>query len=154
MPFDPPPVLQPLHPPKNSVAGNPENTKNSPETKTTELRPSTPMDRQQPPQVPTSTFGRRPDGAFWGASGSLDEPAPVFIRKHSRNRSSMDSGGLFTIPTVSETKVEPGLRGMMGSASLPDVDPEDPDSDILQELQSILTSNEEHTDTFSISEPG
>jgi len=42
----------------------------------------------------------------------------------------------------------------MGSAGLPDVDPGDPDSDIPRELHSILTSNEEHTDTFSISEPG
>ena len=66
----------------------------------------------------------------------------------------MDSNRLFAIPIASETKVELGLRGTMGSASLPDVDPEDPDSDIPQELQSILTSNEEHTDTFSISEPG
>ena len=154
MPFDPPPVFQPLHPPKNRVASNPKSTKNSPETKTTELRPSTPMDGQQPPQVPTSTFGRRPNKILRNASGSLDGPAPVFIRNHSRNKSSMDSNRLFTIPIASETKVELGLRGTMGSASLPDVDPEDPDSDIPQELQSILTSNEEHTDTFSISEPG
>jgi len=66
----------------------------------------------------------------------------------------MDSNRLFTIPIASETKVELGLRGTMGSASLPDVDPEDPDSDIPQELQSILTNNEEHTDTFSTSESG
>ena len=66
----------------------------------------------------------------------------------------MDSNRLFTIPIASETKVELGLRGTMGSASLPDVDPEDPDSDIPQELQTILTSNEERTDTFSINEPG
>lgn len=154
MPFDPPPVFQPLHPPKNRVASNPKSVKSSPETKTTELRPSTPSDGQQPPQVPTSTFGRRPNKILRNASGSLDGPAPVFIRNHSRNKSSMDSNRLFTIPIASETKVELGLRGTMGSASLPDVDPEDPDSDIPQELQSILTNNEEHTDTFSTSESG
>ena len=41
----------------------------------------------------------------------------------------------------------------MGSTSLPDVNPEDPDSDIPRELQFILT-NEEHTDTLTFSEPG
>jgi len=58
------------------------------------------------------------------------------------------------IPMASETKVELGLRGTMGSTSLPDVNPEDPDSDIPQELQFILTSKEEHTDTLSLTEQG
>jgi len=154
MPFDPPPVFQPLHPPKNRVVSNPKSTKNSPETKTAELRPSTPSDGYQPPQVPTSTFGRRPNKILRSASGSSDGPAPVFSRNHSRNKSSMDSNRLFTIPMASATKAELGLRGTMGSTSLPDVDPEDPDSDIPQELQSILTGSEEPTDTFSSSEPG
>ena len=154
MPFDPPPVFQPLHPPKNRVASNPKSAKNSPETKTTELRPATPPDGLQPPQVPTSTFGRRPNKILRNGFGSLDGPTPVFTRSHSRNKSSLDCNRLFTIPMASETKIELGLRGTMGSASLPDVDPEDPDSDIPQELQSILTSNEEHTDTLPSSEPG
>jgi len=55
---------------------------------------------------------------------------------------------------ASETKVELGLRGTMGCTSLPDVNPEDLDSDIPQELQFILTSNEEHTDTLPLTEPG
>ena len=54
---------------------------------------------------------------------------------------------------LSETKIELGLRGTMGSTSLPDVNPEDPDSDIPQELQFILTSDEEHTDASSSDEP-
>ena len=42
----------------------------------------------------------------------------------------------------------------MGSMILPDINPEDPDSDIPRELQFILTNNEEHTDIFTFSEPG
>jgi hypothetical protein len=55
---------------------------------------------------------------------------------------------------ASETKVELGLRGTMGSTSLPDVDPDDPDSDIPMELQFILTSDEEHTDNLPFPESG
>ena len=155
MPFDPPPVFQPLHPPKNRVASNPKSAKNSPETKTTELRPGTPSDGNQSPQVPTSTFGRRPNKISRSGPSSSDGPAPppVFIRSHSKNQSSLDSNKLFGIPMASETKAELGLRGTMGSTSLPDVNPEDPDSDIPRELQFILT-NEEHTDTLTFSEPG
>jgi len=110
MSFDPPPrVFQPLHPPKNRVASNQKSTKSSPEMKTAELRPSTPLDGQQPPQIPTSTFGQRPNKILRNASGSLDGHAPVFIRNHSRNKSSMDGNRLFTIPITSETKVELGL---------------------------------------------
>ena len=156
MPFDPPPVFQPLHPPKNRVASNPKSTKNSPETKTTELRPSTPLDGNQPPQVPTSTFGERPNKISRHGPGPSDAPAhaPVFSRGHSRTKSSLDSNKLFCIPMASKTKVELGLRGTMGSASLPDVDLEEPDSDIPRELQFILTSNEEHGDALSFAESG
>lgn len=156
MPFDPPPVFQPLHPPKNRVPSNPKSTKNSPETKAVELRPSTPSDGNQPPQVPTSTFGQRPNKISRNGPGASDgpTPAPVFSRSHSRNKSSLDSNRLFSIPMASETKVELGLRGTMGSTSLPEVNSEDPDSDIPQELQFILTSNEEHTDTLTFTEPG
>lgn len=156
MPFDPPPVFQPLHPPKNRVPSNPKSAKSSPETKTTELRPSTPLDGNEPPQVPTSTFGQRPKKISHNGPCSSDvpTPAPVFSRSHSRNKSSLDSSRLFGIPMASETKIELGLRGTMGSTSLPDVNPEDPDSDIPQELQFILTSNEDHTDTLSFVEPG
>ena len=156
MPFDPPPVFQPLHPPKSRVPSNPKSTKSSPETMTIELGPSTPSDGNQPPQVPTSTFGQRPNKISRSGPGASDgsTPAPVFSRSHSRNKSSLDSNKLFSIPMASETKVELGLRGTMGSTSLPDVNPEDPDSDIPQELQFILTGNEEHTDTLSFPEPG
>jgi serine/arginine repetitive matrix protein 2 len=156
MPFDPPPVFQPLHPPKNRIPSNPRSTKSSPETKTAELRPSTPSDRNQQPEVPTSTFGERPNKVSRHGPGSLDvpAPAPVFSRSHSRNKSSLESNKLFFIPMASETKVELGLRGTMGSASFPDVDFEDPDSDIPRELQFILTSNEEHADTLSFTESG
>ena len=156
MPFDPPPVFQPLHPPKARVPSNPKSTKSSPETKNVELRPSTPSDGNQPPQIPTSTFGQRPNKISRNGPGALDgtAPVPVFSRTHSRNKSSLDSNRLLGIPMASTTKVELGLGGTMGSASLPDIDPEDPDSDIPQELQFILTSNEEHTDTLSFIEPG
>ena len=156
MPFDPPPVFQPLHPPKNRVPSNPKSTKNSPETKATELRPSTPLDGNQHPQVPTSTFGERPTKISRPGPGSLDAQAlaPVFSRRHSRNKSSLESNKLFCIPMASETKVELGLRGTMGSTSLPDVDPDDPDSDIPMELQFILTSDEEHTDNLPFPESG
>ena len=55
---------------------------------------------------------------------------------------------------VSETKVELGLRGMTGSASLLDVDFEGADLDIPRELQFILTSNEEHGDALFFTESG
>ena len=156
MPFDPPPVFQPLHPPKTRVPSNPKSTKNSPETKPTELRPSTPLDGNHLPQVPTSTFGERPNKISRRGRSSSDSLAhdPVFSRNHSRNKSSLDSNKLFRIPMASETKVELGLRGTMGSASLPDVDPEDPDSDIPRELQFLLTSDEEHGDALSFTESG
>ena len=155
MPFDPPPVFQPLHPPKNRVPSNPKSTKSSPETKNTELRPSTPLDGNQPPHVPTSTFGEPPNKISRCGAGSTDAstPAPVFSRSHSRNK-SLDSNKLFCIPMPSETKVELGLRGTMGSTSLPDVNLEEPDSDIPGELQFILTSNEDHGDALSFTESG
>ena len=156
MPFDPPPVFQPLHPPKNRVPSNPKSTKSSPETKTTELRPGTPLDGSQLPQIQNSTFGERPNKVLRHDPASLEAPAPtpVFSLTHSRNRSSLDSNKLFHIPMASETKVELGLGGTMGSTSLPDIDLEEPDSDIPRELQFILTSNEEHTDTLSFTKPG
>ena len=156
MPFDPPPVFQPLRPPKNRVSSNPKSTKSSPETKTTELRPATPLDGSQPSQVPTSTFGERPNKISRNGPGSSDAPAPapVFSRRHSRNQSSLDSTKLFCIPMASETKVELGLRGTMGSTSLPDVDLEEPDSDIPKELQFLLTSNEDEGETLSFNESG
>ena len=128
MPFDPPPVSKPLHPPKNRVPSNPKSTKNSPETKATGLRPSTPLDGNQHPQVPTSTFGERPTKISRPGPGSLDAQtlAPVFSRRHSRNKSPLESNKLFCIPMASETKVKLGLRGTMGSTSFPDVDPDDP----------------------------
>lgn len=152
MPFDPPPVFQPLPPPKNRVPSNPKSARNSPETKATELRPSTPLEGSQPPQVPTSTFGERPNKISRHPPASSD--APVFSRSHSRNKSSLDSNKLFSIPMASETKVDLGLRGTMGSAGLPDIDLEEPDSDIPMELQFILTSNEEHGDELSFTESG
>jgi serine/arginine repetitive matrix protein 2 len=154
MPFDPPPVFQPLHPPKNRVSSNPKSTKSSPETTMTELRPSTPLDGYQPPQVPTFTFGERPNKILRHGPGSSDSPTPVFPRSHSRNKSSLDSNRSFCIPMASETMVELGLRGTMGSTTLPDVDLEDPESDIPMELQSILTPSDDHTDTLSFIEPG
>jgi serine/arginine repetitive matrix protein 2 len=155
-PFDPPPVFQPLHPPKNRVPSNPKSTKNSPETKTTELRPSTPLDGYQTPQVPTSTFGERPNKISRHGPSSSDVPAyvPVFFHSHSRNKSSLNSNNLLCIPMASETKADLGLRGTMGSASLPDVDLEEPDSDIPRELQFLLTNNEEHGDALSFTESG
>ena len=147
-PFVPPLVFQPLHPPKNRIPSNPKSTKSSPKMKTMELRPSTPPDGNKPPQVPTSTFRQWPNKISCNGPGALGglAPVPVFSRSHSRNKSSLGSNRLLGIPMASETKIELGLQGMMGSTSLPDVNPEDPDSDIPQELQFILTNNEEHTD--------
>jgi len=156
IPFDPPPVFQPLYPPKNRVASNLTSTKNSPETKSTELRPSTPLDGNQHPQVPTSTFGQRPNKISRNGPGSSGgpAPAPVFSRGHSRNKSSLDSNKLFGLQMASETNVDLGSRGTAGSTSLPDTNPEDPDSDIPQDLQFIFTGDEEHADTLSFTEPG
>ena len=156
IPFDPPPVFQPLHPPKNRVASNPKSTKNSPEIKPAELRPSTPLGGEQPPQVPTYTFGQRPNKISRNGPGSSGGPThvPVFSLSHSRNKSSLDGNNLFGIQMTSEPRVELGSRGTMGSTSLLDADPEDPDSEIPQELQFTLMGNEEHTDTLSFTEPG
>ena len=153
MPFDPPPVFQPLRPPKNRTPSNPKSTKNSPETKATELRPTTPLDRNQLPQVPTSTFGERPNKISRQGPDTPSHPH-FFSHGHSRNKSSLGSHKSSCIPMASETKVELGLRGTMGSASLPDVDLEGADSDIPRELQFILTSNEEHGDALSFTESG
>ena len=156
IPFDPPPVFQPLHPPKNRVSSNPKSTKSSPETKTMELRPVTPCDGNQPPQLPTSAFGQRSNKISRNGLGASDgpAPAPVFSRDHSRSKSSLNSNRIFGIPMASETKVGLGLRGTMGSTSLQDVKTEDLDSDVPQELQFILTSNDDHMDTLSSIEPG
>ena len=86
-------------------------------------------------------------------------PSPLFFPAaiqgiHPRNKSSLESNKLFCIPMASETKVELGLRRTMGSTSLPDVDPDDPHSDIPVELQFILTSDEEHTDNLPFPESG
>lgn len=104
--FNPPPVFQPLHPPKDRVASNPKSTKNSPE-KVMELRPGTLLDGNQSPQVPTSMFGRQPNKISRGRPSSSD--GPVFIRNHSKNKSPLDSNELLDILMVSETKAELGL---------------------------------------------
>ena len=120
------------------------------------MRPSAPLDGNQHLQVPTSTLWEHPTKISRPGPGSLDAQtlAPVFSRRYSGNKSSLESNKLFCIPMASETKVELGLRGTMGSTSLPDVDPDDPDSDILIELQFILTSDEEHTDNLPFPESG
>ena len=100
MPFDPPPVSHPPHSPKNGVASDSKSAKNSPEMKTPKLRPDTPSDGNQSPQVPTSTFGQRPNKISRSGPSSSDGPAPppVSIRSHSKNQSSLDSNKLFGIP--------------------------------------------------------
>ena len=153
MPFDPPPIFQPLRPPKNRTPSNPKSAKNSPKTKVMELRPSTPLDGNQLPQVLTSTFGEQPNKT---SCHGLDTPLhPLFFSHgHLRNKLSLGSHKLSCIPMASEIKVELGLRGTTGSASLLDVDFKGADSDIPRELQFILTSNEEHGDTLFFTESG
>ena len=138
--FDPLPVFQPLRPPKNRIPSNSKSAKNSPKTKVRELRPSTPLDRNQLPQVPTPTFGEQPNKFLHHGP---DTPLhPLFSSHgHLRNKSSLGSHKSLCIPMASETKVELGLRGRA-------------DSDIPRELQFILTSNEEHRDTLSFTESG
>ena len=121
-------------------------------------RPYTERESTSPkPDVPQteSKFGRRPNKISRGGPDSSDGPAPlpIFICSHLKVKSSLDNK-LFSISMVSETRAELGLRRTMGSMILPDINPEDPDSDIPRELQFILTNNEEHTDIFTFSEPG
>ncbi|KAJ7620088.1 hypothetical protein FB45DRAFT_839417 [Roridomyces roridus] len=119
-------------------------------------------------RAPSSlTFGSR------SSSSSVDAPvlAPVFTR-HSRNRSSLlpdaaaspprsSRGSTTGMPLARDAKRVLGMGGTMGGSDVSgyeceDLDASDPDSDIPDELQVILTASRGASpvdDTFSFRPP-
>ena len=155
-PADPPPVFQPLRP---------ANTRSK-----ASLLASSPALRSATPPVTTEvaapssrTFGSRPSKVGLKLSNEDEgeahpSPTPVFSRVggHARKSSSlvpMNSKGSMGslrrmgVPMTTEARKGLGLCGTLGGSTEPDVDPEDPDSDIPDELQLILSgqSDDEFT---------
>ncbi|KAI0692931.1 hypothetical protein C8T65DRAFT_711302 [Cerioporus squamosus] len=154
-PADPPPVFQPLRP---------ANTRSK-----ASLLASSPASRSATPPVTTEvaapssrTFGSRPSKVGLKLSNDDGEaqpsPTPVFSRVggHARkvsqlvpmnSKGSMGSLRRMGVPITKEARKGLGLCGTLGGSTEPEVDPEDPDSDIPDELQVILSgqSDEEFT---------
>lgn len=146
-PADPPPVFQPLRPATIKSKAS--------------LLMSEPASRSATPPVTTEvvapssqTFGSRPSKIGLKSSKGENEvqpsPTPVFSRvgMHIRKGSSlvpMNSKGSvgslrrMGVSMTSEARKKLGLSGTLGGSTEPDVDPEDPDSDIPDELQVILS---------------
>ncbi|CAL1710495.1 unnamed protein product [Somion occarium] len=162
--IEPPPVFQPLKPAKRNIS--PVLTK-SPTPSATTPRAG------DPAQAPSSnTFGSKSSKMGVERSMEIDDdpmpsPCPVFRKSggHIRSGSIVSAVGSTpsklslrkssnegSMPLAPEAKKVLGLTGTLGgSASTePPVDPEDPDSDIPDELQVIIAgqSDEEFTRNF------
>ena len=155
-PAEPAPVFQALRP------ANP---------KTKAILTSEPASRSATPPVagtaePSSrTFGTRPSKI--GLRSPRDEetqpsPTPVFsrvggpLRKGSalvpmNSKGSVGSLRRMGVPLTAEARKGLGLCGTLGSSTEPEVDPEDPDSDIPDELQVILSGQSDDEVTRPIS---
>ncbi|KAI0635339.1 hypothetical protein C8Q77DRAFT_1054820 [Trametes polyzona] len=148
-PADPAPVFHPLRPAtlKTSV---------SVLSSASSVRTLTPPVGNSADGTPSSrTFGHRPskvgvDMAKLESTEVAGSPTPVFSRigGHHRKSSSlipMNSKGSvgslrrMGVPITAEGRKALGLSGTLGGSTEPDVDPEDPDSDIPDELQVILS---------------
>ncbi|KAI0354136.1 hypothetical protein OH77DRAFT_1405859 [Trametes cingulata] len=153
-PADPAPVFQPLRPAKLKAASPVLSSSPSLHTLTP---PVGPADNAAPS---SRTFGNRPskvglDMAKLDSSEAAPSPSPtpVFSKigagsGHHRKSSSlipMNSKGSvgslrrMGVPISAEARKGLGLCGTLGGSTEPDVDPEDPDSDIPDELQVILS---------------
>ncbi|KAI0339201.1 hypothetical protein BDW22DRAFT_606971 [Trametopsis cervina] len=151
--IEPPPVFQPLHPAaKNRVS----------EVESLSLA-STPANLHAPSNPSSRTFGSRTNVSKVGLEPSDDDddgvppsPSPVVKRhkRHSRKASVLsamcDSGAILPPEALKSL----GLTGTLGGQE-PEVNPEDPDSDIPDELQTILSGQSDdesahaHDDTLS-----
>ncbi|OSC98903.1 hypothetical protein PYCCODRAFT_1470720 [Trametes coccinea BRFM310] len=148
-PSDPVPVFQPLRPPKLKAS-------NSALTSSPSLHTLTPPVGPADETAPSSrTFGKPPskvglDMEKLDKTEVAPSPTPVFSRigGHHRKSSSlipMNSKGSvgslrrMGVPISAEARKGLGLCGTLGGSTEPDVDPEDPDSDIPDELQVILS---------------
>ncbi|TBU22804.1 hypothetical protein BD311DRAFT_822465 [Dichomitus squalens] len=158
-PADAGPVFQPLRP---------ANTKSKATLLASEpgVRSATPPVTAEVPAPSSRTFGSRPSKVGLKSSKGEEDvqpsPTPVFSRVggHHRKGSSlvpMNSKGSMGslrrlgVTITPEARKGLGLCGTLGSSTEPDVDPEDPDSDIPDELQVILSgqSDEENTRPLS-----
>ncbi|EKM52947.1 uncharacterized protein PHACADRAFT_259113 [Phanerochaete carnosa HHB-10118-sp] len=122
---------------------------------------STPAQGSQDPANPSSqTFGSDAPTSKVGKSPSVDlgyddaappSPSPTTRRrpKHSKRSSVLsvmcDTGA--TLPR--ESLISLGLTGTLGGPE-PEVDPEDPDSDIPDELQAIMSGQSDDDDTTEL----
>ncbi|KAI9060404.1 hypothetical protein FKP32DRAFT_1595485 [Trametes sanguinea] len=148
-PSDPVPVFQPLRP--ATLKASHSALSSSPS-----LRTLTPPVGSADEAAPSSrTFGARPskvglDMEKLDKTEAAPSPTPVFSRVggHHRKSSSlipMNSKGSvgslrrMGVPISAEARKGLGLCGTLGGSTEPDVDPEDPDSDIPDELQVILS---------------
>ncbi|CCM05311.1 uncharacterized protein FIBRA_07525 [Fibroporia radiculosa] len=136
--LDLPFVFQPLRPAK---AKAPPVVATSPP-----LRLSTPPVNNGDNAAPSSaTFGSRPSKV--GLKISTDEndaapsPTPVFRISTNKSQKSLRKSTNHGMPILPEARKGLGLTGTLGGpmSSEPPVDPEDPDSDIPDELQVILS---------------
>jgi serine/arginine repetitive matrix protein 2 len=158
---DPPTIFKPLSPPFVPTTKK-SGTSHSPGTSVD----GTPLASGHKHTPSSLTFGKPPTKVAnrldVGDESAEASPSPVFRKTvaHGRNRSSeippaqrspKDSNGM---PLAPDAKRGLGLTGTMGGSvasgmTAKDVDPEDPDSDIPDELQVILSGqSDEETTSF------
>ncbi|KAI0828480.1 hypothetical protein BC628DRAFT_1316551 [Trametes gibbosa] len=148
-PSDPAPVFHPLRPAtirpsRPALSSSSSSVRTLTPTVTNEGTPS------------SCTFGNRPakvgvDMAKLESTDFASSPTPVFSRAgHHRKSSSlipMNSKGSVGSLRRMGVRISPearkglGMTGTLGGSTEPDVDPEDPDSDIPDELQVILSGH-------------
>jgi serine/arginine repetitive matrix protein 2 len=144
---DPSPVFQPLRPAKTRKP-----IKIATVTSTTPTSSITPSGTRNPATPSSLTFGPRSSKTESLANEEEASPSPTFRKAHTRQRSSLVLAELknnktdvkTSMPIGPEAKRVLGLTGTMGASETPaylpeELDVDDPDSDIPDELQVILS---------------
>ena len=153
----PMPVFHPLRPANNkskaSLLAEPASRSATPPISTDAAAPS------------SRTFGSRPSKVGLRSPPPEDDkssPTPVFsraggqLRKGSslvpmNSKGSVGSLRRMGVPITAEGRKGLGLAGTLGGSTEPEVDPEDPDSDIPDELQVILSGQSDDDMTRPLS---
>ncbi|KZT25561.1 hypothetical protein NEOLEDRAFT_1178340 [Neolentinus lepideus HHB14362 ss-1] len=149
-----PPVFQPLRPPHAKVSS--VSTRLITTVEGDESFPEmarTPVIWNEPVQISSLTFGSRSSETSAAGSNEGDQdqsPTPAFRRP---SRQPLADSLRDSMPIPREARRGLGLTGTMGGSTFSDdmnVDPDDPDSDIPDELQIILAGHSDNEgDTLS-----
>ncbi|EPQ51625.1 hypothetical protein GLOTRDRAFT_117955 [Gloeophyllum trabeum ATCC 11539] len=150
------PVFQPLRPPHSKVPSASMRVISTIEdTESPEVARTPAVDHSEQVVASSLTFGSRPSKT--GRSGSNNgerDRSPTPASRRSFRQASRDRLNE-SMPIPREARRGLGLMGTMGGSttSTMDVDPEDPDSDIPDELQILLAGNYESDENDTVPFP-